>query len=34
VWSDHRLKPLPPREVLARAHTAMAQAAVVADHAA
>jgi tRNA-dihydrouridine synthase A len=34
VWSDHRLKPLPPREVLARAHAAMAQAAVVADHAA
>ena len=33
VWSDHRLKPLPPREVLARAHAAMAQAAVVADHA-
>ena len=34
VWSDHRLKPLPPREVLARAHAAKAQAAVVADHAA
>jgi tRNA-dihydrouridine synthase A len=34
VWSDHRLKPLPPREVLARAHAAMAQAAVVAEHAA
>ena len=34
VWSDHRLKPLPPREVLARAHAAMAQAAAVADHAA
>jgi len=34
VWSDHRLKPLPPREVLALAHAAMAQAAVVADHAA
>jgi tRNA-dihydrouridine synthase A len=34
VWSDHRLKPLPPREVLARAHAAMTQAAVVADHAA
>ena len=34
VWSDHRLKPLPPREVLARAHAAMAQAAGVADHAA
>jgi tRNA-dihydrouridine synthase A len=34
VWSDHRLKPLPPREVLARAHAAMAQSAVVADHAA
>ncbi len=34
VWSDHRLKPLPPREVLARAHAAMAQAAVLADHAA
>ena len=34
VWSDHRLKPLPPREVLARAHAAMAQVAVVADHAA
>jgi tRNA-dihydrouridine synthase A len=33
VWSDHRLKPLPPREVQARAHAAMAQAAVVADHA-
>jgi len=33
VWSDHRLKPLPPREVLARAHAAMAQADVVADHA-
>ena len=34
VWSDHRLKPLPPREVLARARAAMAQSAVVADHAA
>ena len=34
VWSDHRLKSSPPREVLARAHAAMAQAAVVADHAA
>jgi len=34
VWSDHRLKPLPPREVLARARAAMAQAAVIADHAA
>jgi tRNA-dihydrouridine synthase A len=34
VWSDHRLKPLSPREVLARAHAAMAQAAVVAEHAA
>jgi len=34
VWSDHRLKPLPPREVLARARAAMAQAAVLADHAA
>jgi len=34
VWSDHRLKPLPAREVLARAHAAMAQAAVVAEHAA
>ena len=33
VWSDHRLKPLPPREVLTRAHAAMAQSAVVADHA-
>ena len=33
VWSDHRLKPLPPREVLARAHAAMAQAAVATDHA-
>jgi tRNA-dihydrouridine synthase A len=34
VWSDHRLKPLPPREVLTRARSAMAQAAVLADHAA
>ena len=34
VWSDHRLKPLPAREVLVRAHAAMAQAAVVPDHAA
>ena len=34
VWSDHRLKPLPPREVLTRARAAMAQAAVLADHAA
>ena len=34
VWSDHRLKPLPPREVLARGRAAMAQAAVLADHAA
>ena len=34
VWSDHRLKPLAPREVLQRARAAMAQAAAVADHAA
>ena len=34
VWSDHRLKPLAPREVLQRARAAMAQAAAVSDHAA
>ncbi|MFM8757843.1 MAG: tRNA dihydrouridine(20/20a) synthase DusA, partial [Limnohabitans sp.] len=31
VWSDHRLKPLPPREVWARARQALASACLV-DH--
>ena len=31
VWSDHKLKPLPPREVWQLARTALARGAVVTD---
>jgi tRNA-dihydrouridine synthase A len=31
VWSDHKLKPLPPREVWQLARAALARGAVVAD---
>jgi tRNA-dihydrouridine synthase A len=31
VWSDHKLKPLPPREVWKLARSALARGAVVTD---